>query len=312
MRRRRAALLAAVCHCAAASDLAVYSGLDAAAEADATRDIENATLYDHEGRELSTLPSMAMQAHRCQLAYKKAVWEERHDLPPYLYADKLAGVQLGDRAVLGDPRIVYFISVSRKSAGIVVSRLLLALYHSSHLYLVHIDLKTDQSVYDQLAELTKAHPNIRLVHTRRLVQWGAWTMVSIMLDALKTVTAAKLDYDFFINLSDADLALRTNGEIVNFLRPYKGRQFVQVRMGTGEKARSRLAKPPRETASRNRRATATRLPRDRRAQPPPDRRVAAARCTWARASGSRRRETSRTRTTWLSAAATATWRSTPR
>ena len=60
----------------------------------------------------------------------------------------------------------------------IASRLLLALHHSSHLYLVHVDLKADPAVYAQLADLTKDHPNIRLLSTRRLVQWGAFTMVS--------------------------------------------------------------------------------------------------------------------------------------
>ena len=53
------------------------------------------------------------------------------------------------------------------------------------------------------------------------VQWGAWTMVLPLLDALRTVTERAVDYDFVINLSDADLALRTNEEILRFLRPYR-------------------------------------------------------------------------------------------
>lgn len=45
-----------------------------------------------------------------------------------------------------------------------------------------------------------------------------------------------LDFDFFINLSDADIALRTNAEIVQWLKPYKagGYSMLQVHGGEGD------------------------------------------------------------------------------
>ena len=46
----------------------------------------------------------------------------------------------------------------------------------------------------------------------RRSQWGMFSMVAILLDALSTVLAKALPFDFFIQLSDADLALRTDGE----------------------------------------------------------------------------------------------------
>ena len=138
------------------------------------------------------------------------------------------------RARTSDPRILYFIGASRTTAAIMVSRLMLALYHPSHLFLVHVDLKADEKVIRDLQQLTASHPNIHIMRTRRLVQWGAWTMVLTLLDALHSAVARELEFDFVINLSDVDVALRTNDEIVDFLRPYKGRQFVQVHQGTGE------------------------------------------------------------------------------
>ena len=66
------------------------------------------------------------------------------------------------------------------------------------------------------------------------LQWGAWTMMLPFLDVIKTITDRMVDYDFVINLSDADIALRTNEEILRFLRPYRGRNLVQIHMGEGE------------------------------------------------------------------------------
>ena len=140
----------------------------------------------------------------------------------------------GQHGTRGRSRIFYFIGASRLTAAIMVSRLLLALYHPSHIFVVHVDLKANDEVMSELQKLTANHPNIHIMATRRLVQWGAWTMVLTMLDALHSVLLADLEFDFVINLSDVDVALRTNEEIVDFLRPYKGRQFVQVHQGSGE------------------------------------------------------------------------------
>ncbi len=233
---------------AAAADLApseedVYSGRAGNLGLDG---IENVTLFDHEDRDISQVAEMEQFQDRCQDAYRRAVWRERRSLPPYLYADPLLDhVRLGDRAKPNDPRIVYFIGAHRPTATIMVSRLLLALYHHSHLFLIHVDLKADEKVMAELTNLTARHPNIHIMRTRRLVQWGAWTMVVTMLDAIASLVKERLDFDFVINLSDVDVSLRTNDEIVDFLRPYKGRQFAQVHQGTGEwleKARNFTAK----------------------------------------------------------------------
>ena len=197
--------------------------------------IPETPLYDHQLSLVSEHGSMDAVYGRCQAALKESIWREQQGVArPRLYADALDNVRLGERSRPADPRIVYFIGASRSSAAVMVSRLLLALYHHSHLFLVHVDLKAEPAVIDELQRLTREHPNIHLMQTRRLVQWGAWTMVLTMLDALHTVVTNGVDFDFLINLSDADVALRTNEEIIEFLRPYKGRQFVQVHQGSGE------------------------------------------------------------------------------
>lgn len=213
-----------------AADLRVYLG-DAEAEAAAFATIGDEELRDHEGAAAAPGPLR----DRCQRALKQSVWRERAGrLPPRLHADPLEGVRLGERAKPDDPRIVYFIGVSRTTSPIMVSRLLLALYHHSHLFLIHVDLKTDASVVGELGRLTAQHPNIHVMGPRRLVQWGAWSMVLTMLDALHSLEAAAIGYDFVINLSDVDLALRTNEEVVGFLKAHRGRNFVTVHGGTSE------------------------------------------------------------------------------
>ena len=46
-------------------------------------------------------------------------------------------------------------------------------------------------------------------------------------------------FDFFINLSDADVALRTNAEIVRFLHEVRGRSFVATKFPAADEMRYR-------------------------------------------------------------------------
>ena len=52
-------------------------------------------------------------------------------------------------------------------------------------------------------------------------------MVSALLDAISSFVK-RVDFDFFINLSDAELSLRTNDELSGFLHRFKGRTFMRV------------------------------------------------------------------------------------
>ena len=148
---------------------AIHRGLDTQAAAAAFAPIADFELRNHDGVDIATDPEMTAFSSRCQQALKRAIWEEQHALSPYLYADPLDGVQLGERDKVTDPRIVYYIGATRASAAIMVSRLILALYHPSHLFLVHVDLKAE-GVYEQIANVIRQHPNIHMMGTRRLVQ----------------------------------------------------------------------------------------------------------------------------------------------
>ena len=186
-------------------------------------------LYDHEDQPISTQPKMASFNQRCQQALQRAIADEEqgHRGQISLYPDPLYHVTVAPRAHTEDPRIVYFIMAARENAFGVVRRLITAFYHPSQLFLVHVDLKANATMHTQLLEYAKDYPNVHIMKTRRLVQWGAFTMISTMLDAMASF-ADRIDFDFFINLSDADLALRTNAEMVEFLARFKGRQFLRA------------------------------------------------------------------------------------
>ena len=107
-------------------------------------EVNDTFLFDHMGRNLNHVPEHADLEKRCQWALKRSIWQERNGLSPYLYTDQLHKMSLAERADPADPRIVYFIGAARTTGAIMISRLLLALYHPSHLYLIHVRSPTLQ------------------------------------------------------------------------------------------------------------------------------------------------------------------------
>ena len=161
--------------------------------------------------------------------------------PPTFYVDPLDGVAVAPLNGTGADavRLVYLIGVgARPHAHLVVSRLLYALYNPSHLFLIHLDVKASPEVADACYALQRTHANVRVLAARRLVQWGMFSMVAPMIDAIRTALHASelkgLRFDFFINLSDADLALRTDAEMRRFLGRMRGRSLINIHEGGGE------------------------------------------------------------------------------
>jgi len=195
-------------------------------------------LTDYAGRPLNE--SSEALDRRCQQAINEVMERERSQSAPPLYSDPLEGVQVAPKNSSAEVRVVYFIGVGpRPHAHVVVSRLLYALWSAVNLYLLHIDVKAGGEAVSECMRLDAQYPNVHVMRTRRLVQWGMFSMVSNYLDGIRSVLdAAKrgdfdFDFDFFINLSDADLALRTDAEVRAFLARIGPRTMVNVHEGGG-------------------------------------------------------------------------------
>ena len=62
----------------------------------------------------------------------------------------------------------------------------------------------------------------------RAVLWSGFSMALALLDAMASVLARPLGFEYFINLSDADLTLRTDGEIRAFFARFPGRSVMSI------------------------------------------------------------------------------------
>ena len=212
-----------------AGDFSVTQAVvDVTATIEQKNSLDDLVLFDSENQPLHTLTHLAPLGTRCQQAVRRAVADSGKAAPQLsLFPDPLHGVSVAERAHPDDVRLVFFVLASRPSAALTVPRLVHALYDPAHLFLVHVDLKSNQTIVDDLARHFFDDANVHVLRTRRLVQWAGFSMVSVLLDSVASILQ-RVDFDFLINLSDADIALRTHDELSSFLRQHKGRVFMRI------------------------------------------------------------------------------------
>ena len=128
---------------------------------------------------------------------RRAIAETGKPSAQKLYPDPLNDVSVSARAHPDDVRLAFVILASRPSAPVTVPRLVHALYDPAHLFLIHVDLKANQTIHDELSELSAADRNVHVLRTRRLVQWGGFSMVAALLDAVASFVE-RVDFDFVI------------------------------------------------------------------------------------------------------------------
>lgn len=180
-------------------------------------------ITDFDGRLM--LPETDPLVEKCRSALRAR--EERSSLLPPLRIDPLLPLPLAD-AALPTPavRFVFFIMASRSYAHETINRNVHALQrkgalnepgtNESNLFLIHVDAKMKPEDRATLLANVRERPDIYYMRNPRHVMWAGFSMVSSLFDAMASLVNRKLVFEMFINLSDADLTLRTDGELRQF------------------------------------------------------------------------------------------------
>ena len=175
---------------------------------------------------------------------------ERKSTLPELWIDPLSPLPLAD-AARGGPavRFVYFIMASRSYAHETINRNVMALQrpgalsdagtNESNLFVLHADAKLSGDGLATLRAGVRPRPDVYFVRRPRHVMWAGWSMVLAHLDVMASVLTRKLHFEYIINLSDADLSLRTDAEIRAFFVGAPRRKS-----GRAIRPRNSAAQPP--------------------------------------------------------------------
>lgn len=106
-------------------------------------------------------------------------------------------------------------------------RLLRAIYAPQNIYCVHVDKKSEASVFAAIMAITSCFPNVFLVSRPVSVVYAAWPRVQADLNCMDDLYYASIKWKYFINLCGQDFPLKTNLEIVRMLRSLKGQNSME-------------------------------------------------------------------------------------
>uniref|UniRef100_A0A3B4YCP0 Glucosaminyl (N-acetyl) transferase 1 n=1 Tax=Seriola lalandi dorsalis TaxID=1841481 RepID=A0A3B4YCP0_SERLL len=117
-------------------------------------------------------------------------------------------------------------------------RLLRAIYVPHNIYCIHVDKKSDPSVFSTIMAITSCFPNTFMVSQPVSVVYAAWPRVQADLNCMADLYKASTKWKYFINLCGQDFPLKTNLEMVRMLRSLKGGNSLESeKMPEGKKSR---------------------------------------------------------------------------
>lgn len=106
-------------------------------------------------------------------------------------------------------------------------RLLRAIYRPQNFYCIHVDAKSPHTFHLAVKSISACFSNVFLASTRVKVRWGLFNVLMADLICMKDLWKRYKTWKYFINLTGQEFPLRTNNELVEVLRTFKGTADVR-------------------------------------------------------------------------------------
>jgi hypothetical protein len=96
-------------------------------------------------------------------------------------------------------------------------RLLRTIYRPQNYYCIHVDAKSDESFFNTVKELTECFPNVFL--TRRVkVYYAGYSRLQADFNCMDDLLENFSDWKYLINMAGTEFPVRTNLELVKYLK----------------------------------------------------------------------------------------------
>ena len=102
-----------------------------------------------------------------------------------------------------------------------VERMLRAIYRPHNVYCIHVDAKSASSIHMAMQAITKCLPNVFMASRTIPVHWAEFSVLEAELICLNDLWQHK-QWKYYINLAGTEFPLKTNLELVQILKAYKG------------------------------------------------------------------------------------------
>ncbi len=114
-------------------------------------------------------------------------------------------------------------------------RLLRAIYAPQNVYCIHVDKKSEASVFDAINAIVPCFPNVFVASKTVNVVYAAWPRVQADINCMADLYNSSTKWKYFINLCGQDFPLKTNLEIVRMLRSLRGGNSLESEKMPGHK-----------------------------------------------------------------------------
>ncbi|XP_070172951.1 beta-1,3-galactosyl-O-glycosyl-glycoprotein beta-1,6-N-acetylglucosaminyltransferase-like isoform X2 [Littorina saxatilis] len=101
-------------------------------------------------------------------------------------------------------------------------RLVRAIYRPHNVYCIHIDAKSDRVFRRKLTLISRCLPNVFLSDTSVNVTWGTFSTLEAELTCMRQLMTQRVAWRYLINLTGQEFPLKTNRELVQILKAFKG------------------------------------------------------------------------------------------
>uniref|UniRef100_A0A8D1YZI1 N-acetyllactosaminide beta-1,6-N-acetylglucosaminyl-transferase n=1 Tax=Sus scrofa TaxID=9823 RepID=A0A8D1YZI1_PIG len=105
-------------------------------------------------------------------------------------------------------------------------RLFRAVYMPQNVYCVHVDAKATTEFKDAVEHLLSCFPNAFLASKTEPVVYGGISRLQADLNCIKDLAASSVPWKYAINTCGQDFPLKTNREIVQYLKGFKGKNIT--------------------------------------------------------------------------------------
>ena len=101
------------------------------------------------------------------------------------------------------------------------------IYHRHHFFYFHVDSRSEY-LYQEVKQLASHYPaNVRVAPWREAPIWGGTSLLTTIFNGLRDLIKMKIKWDFFVNLSFADLPVTSNEHLVQFLNKHRNKNFMK-------------------------------------------------------------------------------------
>lgn len=105
-------------------------------------------------------------------------------------------------------------------------RLFRAIYMPQNVYCVHVDSKATETFKEAVRQLLSCFPNAFLASRMERVVYGGFSRLQADLNCMRDLVASKVPWKYVINTCGQDFPLKTNREIIQYLKGFLGKNLT--------------------------------------------------------------------------------------